>query len=315
MTSSKDIPDTDLDDWTSTQQSALIADIASHLDVDAGLREILLTSRHAAVLEDVTDKLDIEAGLSAIVDTEETTPTVAEHPDALFQPPAATDIANTVVKLITTLPPETRLVLRTHPTIAGCIALAVAHTASREIINFLRVARALNLTHARDIARDLDRGLDRGLTRDIARDIARALDRALAHALAHDRDLDRARALALDLDRALDRALAHALDRALDRFNRPAHEAVAKPLAILRQTPSTDRATILVTLGDTLNDLVGADLSGVDLTDVPLDGIRWSLDTQWPPDWRAQIERDSESVPGTADIFIIRGGSHTETRV
>jgi hypothetical protein len=52
---------------------------------------------------------------------------------------------------------------------------------------------------------------------------------------------------------------------------------------------------------------VGADLRGLDLARVPLDGIRWSGSTRWPARWAAAIVRDSVYLDD--DLYEIRSGT------
>ncbi|PPJ05433.1 hypothetical protein C5E51_23360 [Nocardia nova] len=62
-----------------------------------------------------------------------------------------------------------------------------------------------------------------------------------------------------------------------------------------------------------LNDFTNADLRNVNLAGMPLDGVRWSeAATQWPADWREEIERDS--IPVGEGIFEIHNGTNTRGR-
>jgi hypothetical protein len=116
--------------------------------------------------------------------------------------------------------------------------------------------------------RDLVRDL--AFVHDLSRDLALELGRTLAHALDRDHVLDRA------LDRDLDRIhyLARDLARDLDRVR---------------------------------HDFTEADLRGTDLSQVALDGLRWSAATRWPSvAWHARVSRNSvEIAPG---IFEVRSG-------
>ncbi|GAA3089826.1 hypothetical protein [Nonomuraea salmonea] len=47
--------------------NALIDELHGLLDIEAGLREVLLHSRHAAQLDGLAEVLDVEAGLGAIL--------------------------------------------------------------------------------------------------------------------------------------------------------------------------------------------------------------------------------------------------------
>lgn len=58
-------------------------------------------------------------------------------------------------------------------------------------------------------------------------------------------------------------------------------------------------------LEEILNDYSGADLSGFDLREFRLAGIRWSEETKWPWGWRRRIMRDSVEI--TTGTFVIQG--------
>jgi len=56
-----------LDRWLANQRHELIVDLAATLDVEAGLGEALIHSRHADLVADLGRSLDVEAGLAAIM--------------------------------------------------------------------------------------------------------------------------------------------------------------------------------------------------------------------------------------------------------
>jgi hypothetical protein len=194
-----------------------------------------------------------------------------------------------------------------------------AHELTRGITRARDRTRDLSsdLHRARDLTRDVD--LVRAVVLDLVHavehvvDRAHARDRALADAhafgltltynpptflalgiglsfthalnLVRDRDRELYRALTVAHDRAL--SLDHALDRALDR-------------------DGTTKA--LIDLHNVLSDVTDLDLRRIDLAGIVLQGLRWSVGTQWPPQWADQIRRDSVEV---ADgIFqIVNGGT------
>ncbi|OLF18146.1 hypothetical protein [Actinophytocola xanthii] len=78
------------------------------------------------------------------------------------------------------------------------------------------------------------------------------------------------------------------------------------PAEILERAGGDDRAPDLPKLEDVRDalalashDFTDEDLSGADLTDVPLRGVYWSTTTQWPESWQAQIAKASERVDAT----------------
>ncbi|AYG78495.1 hypothetical protein DWB77_00602 [Streptomyces hundungensis] len=67
-------------DWFSNEQIRLAHALGSHLDVDAGLREILLQQHHDASVEDMRRLTDTEAGLAAILKDATASKSVAQTP-------------------------------------------------------------------------------------------------------------------------------------------------------------------------------------------------------------------------------------------
>ncbi|MER8012379.1 hypothetical protein [Streptomyces sp. NPDC094149] len=204
--------------WLTQYQHTLTHALDDLLDVEAGLREILLHSHHDAAVDNLGTVLDAEAGLAAILPT----PTPA--------PPSRTD-APDAEELLRTLSPAERIALRNHPDVkAASQALKRAIDLTRGLIldparnrNFAHahaVALELNLALAGDLAQAIERDLDYALTHADALDLNLGLVRASARAgglaQAIERDLNRALDHARDLDHALDLALARVRVRADD---------------------------------------------------------------------------------------------------
>jgi S-DNA-T family DNA segregation ATPase FtsK/SpoIIIE len=58
--------DETVDAWVAGQHHALVHDLTTSLDLEAGLREVTIAARHAALAADVNEVLDVEGGLSEI---------------------------------------------------------------------------------------------------------------------------------------------------------------------------------------------------------------------------------------------------------
>jgi uncharacterized protein YegL len=74
MTDSDGIPDTVFDAALIKAHSKLVNDLATLLDVEAGLRDAMIARRHADLVRDLHNVLDVDAGLDAIVAPEPTRP-------------------------------------------------------------------------------------------------------------------------------------------------------------------------------------------------------------------------------------------------
>jgi hypothetical protein len=174
------------------------------------------------------------------------------------------------------------------------------------------------LDPARDLGSDLDRTLDR--TRAVARDLVRDLGSELAHI----RDLDRLPTVDLNhvLDHVLnlDSALGHNLTQTSNYVRLGIHDLAHYHVRIRTLICALDRVqsftdelarTIhtLVHFHHLLSDVTGVDLRSADLAGIPLQGLRWSIRTRWPPKIENQIQRDSVQV---ADgIFEVDHGDTT----
>ncbi|MBT2225659.1 hypothetical protein [Nonomuraea sp. NEAU-A123] len=147
---------------------ALIDDLRTVLDIEAGLREALLHSHHAAQLDDLDTIVNVETGLAAIL------------PATSAVAPQAQDESRplTPEQLLEAVSPQDRLTLRRTPHV-----LDLARDLARTLDHTLNHARALDRAHIRARAFALDPDLD--LDPDPDRNLASA--RALA------RDLDRLR--------------------------------------------------------------------------------------------------------------------------
>ncbi len=354
-----------LDLWLDYRNHALVIDIIGTLEVESGLREVMISARHADLVADLGCSLDVEAGLAVIVPVAAGVPPsnelLAPNPQS-----AATADAGQVNpeeaesdaillefrQAAASWSPSTRLATRAHPifNLTGFhdrtenlfLNLRSVDELASELASELDRAqrrlldRALNLDHAleraldlhldrnlepaRELAHDLDRNLD------LARNIARDLTRDLTCEVARFPDLDRRPAQALNhaLDHALDRAvrLDHALDQSLEH---PSHarigarflalsldcvHALARGLdrvcSLAGELARTTQA--LVQFYDELSDVTSVDLRSADLAGIPLEGLRWSAKTRWPPEIEAQISRDSVQI--AKGIFeVVRGGT------
>jgi hypothetical protein len=239
-----------------TARRAILAELNTHLDVEAGLREVLIASLHENVRADLADELDVTGGLAAIVRDSAPPPPAAPSRLATTAPLSAHQpYSARVAKFVAALPPAQRLTLRTHPS-AGSFDLAAARVTYRglgadlgnavveEIVRELertlvqardRVHRGEfdrlgPLAHALDVAHTLVHALERildrarvaagnlpgGPARDVARELARSLDRALTRAQVLTRDLVFVRESALDPDHP---GLAEAMERSLAQFH------------------------------------------------------------------------------------------------
>lgn len=139
-------PDHVVDRWLTDQRRAMVDDLAATLDLEAGLREVMIPARHADLVADLRDVLDVEDGLSAIVpaipdDSSEVGPEEAQ-PD--LQLP--TDLQE-LVRAIASASPTARLAMRIRPTLA--------FDRARALVRELELACHLDFDRALARARNL----------------------------------------------------------------------------------------------------------------------------------------------------------------
>ncbi|MDQ2879793.1 MAG: hypothetical protein M3Y48_00625 [Actinomycetota bacterium] len=183
------------------------------------------------------------------------------------------------------------------------------------------------LNPARDLGSYLDRTLDRArdLAGELARDLAGELARDLGSELACTRDLENLPTIdlsyvldhILNLDYALDANLTQASNYALLSTHDLAHvcvrvRALIRDLGRIHSFADELAQTIqaLAHFHQVLSDVTGMDLRSVGLAGIPLQGLRWSAQTQWPPEIENQIWRNSVQI---ADgIYEVDPGSTTD---
>ncbi|MFE1444589.1 hypothetical protein [Streptomyces sp. NPDC058739] len=197
-------------------QRHLAAALADILDPEAGLREILLQSRHDAATEALDTVLDTEAGLAAILP-------VTDQPASSGQTETGSEPDHMTGEPLVSVNASTRLALRKDRSVAA---------ANRSLSRDRRYVRELNPDRAAAHDRHLSLVLALGLARDVSRDLVRLLDRLTKVTDSRD-DVARAHHQQLVLSRRLARAVVEARDLELP-------DLVAQVRSITR-TPLHDR--------------------------------------------------------------------------
>ncbi|MFD9573961.1 hypothetical protein ACFWBI_29490 [Streptomyces sp. NPDC059982] len=220
-----------VDRWLDDHGRALADALGEALDVEAGLREALVQSRHDDAEDELEEVLDTESGLAAILPADPA-PSAGRTPG-----PRGRSAAQ---EFLHSVSPADRLVLRCNPEVTAAAraldrAVDLAHN---PYDGQVMLERALDL--ARDLvldisrARDFDYDIDLTIDPDLAEGLARALRSArlveglglfwvradgrtsLSDDVAIAGDLNLARARGLDTARARCRDLNQVLNRARD---------------------------------------------------------------------------------------------------
>jgi hypothetical protein len=221
-------------DTLSALHAAAVADLGTVLDVDGGVRDVLIIHRRARLDRATAEALDVDAGLRAVVPP-------ATDPRGTGAPPSAplagaatsgrrgrsagrdapADDNDAVAAIISAMDPRTRLAVRSRPVLDALAAthgLAVVRWCARDLIDDLAADRDVDraaerarerigtLDHDQALNRVLDRPLGRLDDPEIAREIERLRNTACAidAALGRSRDPDLARDLANQFIRLLD---------------------------------------------------------------------------------------------------------------
>ncbi|MFC9329551.1 hypothetical protein [Kitasatospora sp. NPDC057015] len=307
-----------------------------HLDVEAGLREVTLCSRHKELGEGLDVVLDVEAGLVSILSRTVDRTEFEKAAAPLYE-------VGLMHQRFELIGHEQRLVLREHPLVSSAI---LADLLIRTVV------LAQDLTYGLGFGRYRGMSLKRAVfaAQGIARGIAHELDgraalawdlRDMAHQIVallepHYPAINQAarvgQVLVREMAATIDQRVRSADHPAIAEFLRACHvfmlavrggdltraglevEYLTRALAAqvgellgLGEPEALD----LEFLSETLDDFTTADLSAADLTHVDLAGVRWSeLRTRWPTEISVeQLREDSrETLPGSG-IYVIRPGT------
>ncbi|MEW1548298.1 hypothetical protein [Streptomyces tsukubensis] len=165
MTGNPDLADRTVQQSLTWYYNAATEGLATVLDAEAGLREVLLRSHHETAVDRLETVFDAEAGLRGILLTQ----------DAPRAPTAGERGHHTAVDLLRTLSPALRMSLRSIRSVQEA-SLALSH----DLVGASRLIWYLGIdpVTARTIRGDLNRLHTALLVRDLATSIARDLGRA-----------------------------------------------------------------------------------------------------------------------------------------
>ncbi|GAB2965643.1 hypothetical protein [Saccharothrix stipae] len=273
----------------------LVRDLADVLDAEAGLREVLIPTRHGEVTSRLADVLDVDAGLTAIT--------------SRAAPGGPPEAGRSLAALVARAPVALRLEVRLHPAFTVLRRGPSEVALIREALAAIVAAQGTGvMSTAGDMLRaigSLDPRIS-ALSRTVGDGYREQLRRRwqVAWRAGDTRPLD-----ILKLISAL-RAVAELLAEIEGEQEGERVVLVVDLLTSLGLPELDDPVQAVIrefeAIQEALDDLTGVDLREVDLSGVVLDGIRWSTATTWPPHLREQVEQDSVEVePG---LFEIRPG-------
>ncbi|GGP61045.1 hypothetical protein [Streptomyces abikoensis] len=307
-----------VDQWLDRHQRELADGLDGALDVEAGLREVLLQSRHDAAVDALGSVLDVEGGLAAILPAGRSDRETLTTPSPGRIDPVTRLALRAVPRVVAAYEVFNDTYYRTHKLDADLMRICVEITQPAELPRWdalvIVVDKALDLT--RVLTDDLSPGFDRSDDRPSEFNMPRIRAFGLSMGLVADllRALGYVRRLA-DIGR-VDMFVAHELADALRRSRalvpalvelRAGELRYVIGVALNTEPPLLDSTAVRAFLDDfTTSDLRSADLSGVDLT-----GVRWSeAGTRWPPmvdidDLKSRSEAEGDG------IWVVRSGTAT----
>lgn len=322
--------DATADEWIFHALGELTKSLGTILDVEAGLRDALLTDRVRSLDTALEDVIDVDAGLAAILPVrpsreqawDEPAPprsaTVQHHAQWLSRRSlrerltARSRLPTTNLRLVLLLTQASR----DAEVVADNVEFVGPSRDARQLANdLLRAtenAKAL-VTDSHSIGlRPIDAERERAAVSSALNDsLTQACGRARAIAEGNH-DNSRLTADALRNAQAIADTLADARSntRFLDRVD-DLSRVVARAITLFSHR---ELATSLTALEGAINDFTNADLSRLDLRDLDLNGVRWSSKTtRWPPNWEDMIQAvsvqpDPDQHP---DLYEI----HDDTRI
>lgn len=299
--------------------------LSSHLDVEAGLREILLQSRYDGRVDDLVTVMDVEAGLADIVASGRRTSNDADGARASDQSPE-----HSVTCYLRSVDVRARLTVRTEPALAALLApMDSLHHHAWELET---AATAFRIGLADTGNRSLTPTQGAQVVIEEASDSVRSVwSRAAPHtgyfhacvrALESLAEAERVAAIATARDSG---ASAAGRGRAKAQMLLDALDDVAP---VVRALSTAFESHVRLTVGRMLgrgpvpegapltrllNDFTDCDLQSVDLNGLELGGVCWSENgTAWPAgvDLGELKARSDEAPPGSGR-YVIRSGSAT----
>lgn len=279
-------------------------DLASCLDLDAGLDEVLIASRHGNLVADVATALDIDEGLAAILPLTRSGENVLDL--AGHTSPFYTFLGAYAAGFALRRPTE-RLLARVWLPLLWLPAVRHLTAFTDRVYGFAREVDSgedLDRSEVGDFARDIDRSydleVDMSLRRDslvnsvygllsnpariygIVEEFTVTLRWSLGQALYYSRDMEPSFVVALSRDLAYDPLYARAHD-------------LGRAVALLEEAATS---------------MSGADFTDLDLQGIPLEGVRWTEATRWPATWADRIRCNSVLIgPGLWEIRNGRTGT------
>ncbi|MFG3525066.1 hypothetical protein ACGF5S_32745 [Nocardia nova] len=333
-----------VDRWLTEHHALFVDELAGRLDLDAGLEEVLLGERHYELVEKVRSNLDLDAGLAAILPPEpEPLPAAVEDE---VQPGSLPWVSATLAQM----PLQYRLRLRAlyanELSFIARSAVAFAQndprpkaleeikTAAQAVLGSAdtgqqRVVRWYMKEHP---AKSADITVYRGEVEfseepftllDLTRGTGSPLDEPwkvwyphlvsdrgpIAQGLAKYSSAQSGWASPQPEPQQWAASIGAFIGALLDD-DVPEPPMIPHPRAVAERLHQV--AGYVMCVEQMLNDFTDVDLRNVELAGIPLDGVRWSeATTQWPKEWREEIEQNSISLGD--GLFEIHYGTTTHT--
>jgi hypothetical protein len=291
-----------VDRWLLEHRDAMIAALDEVIDVEAGLQDVLLSTRFTSLVDNLDEVIDVEAGLAAIVPV----------PEPILAPAPNTE-GSDLDSVLRAISPVEKLALReAYSPLVGGTVLSVAGAVDDIVEVVASMTSNLGIVrrakpHSEMARHELHEAGHAvwGLSRLLA---------DCATTVSHEKSIYarvewRLRSEAGDLHDRLGE-----LEDLLMYWEGLSYNSTSWGLAVLDCRAAT-KALVrdarrfthrLRALHRFLNDFVGADLSTAPLEGMHLVGVQWSISTLWPSQsWRDRIEKSSIEIED--GIFEVHG--------
>ncbi|MEU4351833.1 hypothetical protein [Streptomyces sp. NPDC023838] len=140
-----------VDCWIAEQQSLLLDAVGGLLDVEAGLREVLLDSSHNTMVEGLDGVVNVEAGLAAILPQTSLARRLPVPAASSFRKPAS------VREVLASVSPGARIALRVRPAVvAGCEALEALDAALTDWQKIRKLVHRLDVVLSGSVMDDFE---------------------------------------------------------------------------------------------------------------------------------------------------------------
>ncbi|MGV9676385.1 hypothetical protein ACWDSJ_13980 [Nocardia sp. NPDC003482] len=299
------------DDGLTEQYDRLLRDIEEGLDIEAGLRAILLSGKYDAMAKDLDSILDVESGLAAIL---------SDSPHFFASRMPSTDEVlglNQELQLLSWMDrlrlnascrePLLRAMVGVHRLADGFDSLLRREGLLADGVERRRVISEVSSYELLQAVERLNDGLDDNVFDAFREAVELTEQRANIEFDLGVAWINNTHEVLWRSGRKIISRLGCLRSLAGGRQNVSHWFDEVKHHCRYLRAQLYDYSRDLQFLAEILTDFTHADFTEANLHDVELDGVRWSDDTLWPDSWRDHVsQRSFVASPGVFEVSILR---------